>query len=44
MGCYGNKDIITPHMDKLAAETPIPTAPDNHYANDYAKRIRDAVA
>lgn len=20
MGCYGNKDIITPHMDKLAAD------------------------
>jgi len=20
MGCYGNKEIITPHMDKLAAE------------------------
>ena len=20
MGCYGNKEIITPHMDKLAAD------------------------
>jgi len=20
MGCFGNKDIITPHMDKLAAD------------------------